>query len=235
VRINVGFKWEPIALMLLVIGLGMWLVWGPTNPRPRPGSDAAELRVGNARGVVEITRAAPAGNSSEIAPPRFRVMLRDGFTSEELSEAEFRRLFGDAVTSAIIADTTNPIYSLFKITSLTSLIWVGIGLAGQAAFSGRMLLQWLVSEKKRESVIPASFWWLSLFGGVALFAYFVWRQDFVGVLGQSSGIVIYARNIRLIYKHRRRETDELVPESPAASAENTTDHSNKDQPSADAR
>jgi hypothetical protein len=84
-------------------------------------------------------------------------------------------------------------------------------------------------------VIPASFWWLSLFGGVALFAYFVWRQDFVGVLGQSSGIVIYARNIRLIYKRRRRETDELVPESPAASAENTTDHSNKDQPSADAR
>jgi lipid-A-disaccharide synthase-like uncharacterized protein len=26
----------------------------------------------------------------------------------------------------------------------------------------------------------------------------------VGVLGQSSGVVIYARNLRLIYKQRRR-------------------------------
>jgi len=219
VRINVGFKWEPLALMLLVIGLGLWLVWGPTNPRPRPGSDAAELRVGNTRGVVEITRSTPTSTTSTATTePRFRVMLRDGYVSHEMGEAEFRLLFGDAVTTAIIADASNPIYNLFKITSLTNLVWVGIGLAGQAAFSGRMLLQWLVSEKKRESVIPASFWWLSLFGGAALFAYFVWRQDIVGVLGQSSGIVIYARNIRLIYKRRRRETEELAADS------------NKDQP-----
>ena len=45
-------------------------------------------------------------------------------------------------------------------------------------------------------------------GGVMLFSYFVWRQDFVGVLGQSTGIVIYARNLRLIYKHRRRLREE---------------------------
>ena len=37
-----------------------------------------------------------------------------------------------------------------------------------------------------------------------LFTYFVWRQDFVGVLGQSTGVVIYARNIRLMYKQKRR-------------------------------
>jgi len=32
----------------------------------------------------------------------------------------------------------------------------------------------------------------------------VWRQDPIGILGQASGIVIYLRNIRLIYKHKRR-------------------------------
>ncbi len=217
-RINVGFKWEPLALMLMVIGLGFWLVWGPTNPRPRPGSDAAELRVGNSRGVVEITRT-PAG---EPGAPRFRVMLRDGFVSQELSEADFRILFGNAATDSILADARNPLYNLFKITSLANLAWVALGLAGQAAFSGRMLLQWLVSEKKRESVIPESFWWLSLFGGVALFAYFVWRQDFVGVLGQSSGIVIYARNIRLIHKRRRRTTG---PTDEPATSDPTKDQS----------
>jgi lipid-A-disaccharide synthase-like uncharacterized protein len=76
-----------------------------------------------------------------------------------------------------------------------------------------MLLQWFVSERKRESVIPEAFWWLSLIGGVALFAYFVWRQDIVGVLGQSSGLVIYARNIRLIYKQRKRALE--AAEQPA--------------------
>jgi lipid-A-disaccharide synthase-like uncharacterized protein len=54
-------------------------------------------------------------------------------------------------------------------------------------------------------VITPSFWWFSLLGGVCLFAYFVWRQDAVGVIGQSSGIVIYARNLRLIAKQKRRE------------------------------
>ena len=88
-----GFKWEPLALMLLVIGLGLWLVWGPTNPRPRPGSDAAELRVGNTRGVVEITRSAPTSTTSTATTePRFRVMLRDGYVSHEMGEAEFRLL-----------------------------------------------------------------------------------------------------------------------------------------------
>jgi lipid-A-disaccharide synthase-like uncharacterized protein len=209
VRLNIGFKWEPVALMVLVLGLGMWLVIGPNNPKPRPGAEAMELRVGNSKGVVEITRTPttrPATSSTDSTPPepRFRILLRDGFASPEMSEAEFRRTFGDAVTDAALADASNPVFKLFKITSWVNLAWVALGLSGQLAFSGRMLLQWLVSEKKRESVIPESFWWLSLFGGLALFAYFVWRQDFVGVLGQSSGIVIYARNIRLIHKRRRR-------------------------------
>ncbi|TVQ63052.1 MAG: hypothetical protein EA379_04500 [Phycisphaerales bacterium] len=83
--------------------------------------------------------------------------------------------------------------------------WIAVGFGGQAAFFGRMMLQWVVSERSRQSVVPAAFWWLSLLGGAALFSYFVWRRDVVGVLGQSTGVVIYARNLRLIYKSRRRE------------------------------
>jgi lipid-A-disaccharide synthase-like uncharacterized protein len=45
---------------------------------------------------------------------------------------------------------------------------------------------------------------MSLFGGLAVFAYFVWRQDIVGVLGQCSGVVIYARNLKLIAKNKKR-------------------------------
>ncbi|MBL8747241.1 MAG: lipid-A-disaccharide synthase N-terminal domain-containing protein [Phycisphaerae bacterium] len=85
-------------------------------------------------------------------------------------------------------------------------MWVALGFGGQIAFSGRMLLQWFVSEREKQSIVPSAFWWMSLIGGAMLFAYFVWRQDVVGVLGQSSGLVIYGRNIRLIHKRKRRET-----------------------------
>ncbi|USO00427.1 MAG: lipid-A-disaccharide synthase N-terminal domain-containing protein [Phycisphaeraceae bacterium] len=92
----------------------------------------------------------------------------------------------------------------FNITSWLNFGWVAVGLAGQIAFFGRMMVQWVVSESRRESVVPELFWWLSFAGGVCLFTYFVWRKDFVGVLGQSTGVVIYARNLRLIQKQKRR-------------------------------
>ena len=46
-----------------------------------------------------------------------------------------------------------------------------IGFVGQGLFSARFLIQWVVSEKKRESVIPLPFWYFSLLGGITLFIY----------------------------------------------------------------
>ena len=79
-----------------------------------------------------------------------------------------------------------------------------------------MLVQWLMSERRRKSVITESFWWFSMVGALFLFSYFVWRQDPVGILGQATGIVIYMRNLRLIYKQKRRSArDEANPAMPA--------------------
>jgi lipid-A-disaccharide synthase-like uncharacterized protein len=92
----------------------------------------------------------------------------------------------------------------FNITRWSTFGWVLIGLAGQAAFFGRMLVQWIISERTRVSTVPEVFWWFSFLGGLFLFTYFVWRKDVVGVLGQATGVVIYARNLRLIQKEHRR-------------------------------
>ena len=54
----------------------------------------------------------------------------------------------------------------------------------------------------QRSEVPVVFWWLSLAGGLLLFVYFVWRKDPIGVLGQSTGVAVYARNLRLIAKER---------------------------------
>ncbi len=204
------FKWEPFALMVLLLLLGAWLVLAPGKIKGREGSREVDLRLGSSRGIVEVYR--PAATSD----PELRVLLRNGFVGPTLTPDEFRRLYGNEVYETATGAAANWAFRLFNITSWASLVWVLIGFAGQFAFTGRMLLQWFVSERKRESVIPEAFWWLSLLGGTALFAYFVWRQDIVAVLGQSSGVVIYARNIRLIYKQRRRERNAENMSSPTA-------------------
>jgi lipid-A-disaccharide synthase-like uncharacterized protein len=92
-----------------------------------------------------------------------------------------------------------------KLLSELSNPWVILGLSGQLLFSLRFLVQWIVSEKRKESVIPVAFWYLSLGGSLILLAYALYRQDLVFVLGQSTGSFIYIRNLMLIYRRRNKE------------------------------
>ena len=91
-----------------------------------------------------------------------------------------------------------------NITGPFELLWVTIGLLGQILFTGRMIVQWIVSEKRGESIVPPAFWWMSLIGASMLLAYFTWRKDIVGFIGQATGWLIYIRNIYLIYYKPRR-------------------------------
>ena len=89
--------------------------------------------------------------------------------------------------------------SLFPaIGSVT--LWIIIGFLGQSLFFMRFFVQWLASEKAGRSVIPSAFWYFSLAGGATLFIYALWRQDPVFILGQSTGLLIYARNLYFIRK-----------------------------------
>ena len=82
--------------------------------------------------------------------------------------------------------------------------WLIVGLTGQAFFSARFLVQWIVSEIKKESIVPVSFWFLSIGGSLVLLTYSIYRQDPVFILGQSVGILIYTRNLVLIRRARER-------------------------------
>ena len=90
----------------------------------------------------------------------------------------------------------------FDITSTADLVWLALGLTAQLMFSMRFLVQWITSERQRKSVIPVAFWWFSLLGGMMLFAYGIRRGEPVIILGQSFGLVIYIRNLWLIYRVR---------------------------------
>lgn len=80
--------------------------------------------------------------------------------------------------------------------------WFVIGFGGQALFMTRFLVQWLVSERARRSVVPVSFWYFSIGGALVLLVYALHRRDPVFVAGQMLGVGIYLRNLHLIRLER---------------------------------
>lgn len=87
-------------------------------------------------------------------------------------------------------------------------IWLCVGLAGQALFFMRFLVQWIASERSRRSVVPRAFWYFSLGGGVVLFAYALHQRDLVFTIGQGAGLLIYSRNLMLLGRRDAPSRDE---------------------------
>jgi lipid-A-disaccharide synthase-like uncharacterized protein len=77
------------------------------------------------------------------------------------------------------------------------------GLFGNAIFSTRFLVQWIASERQGDSVIPESFWYLSIAGSIVLFVYFLLRHDPVGTLAYVPNCFVYARNLWLVRRRNR--------------------------------
>ncbi len=92
--------------------------------------------------------------------------------------------------------------------------WNMLGIFGQALFASRFIIQWMKSEIEGKSVIPVAFWYCSLAGGLILFAYAAEQRQWVFAVGQASGLLVYVRNLRLIFKERRAKTVTL--EAPQA-------------------
>lgn len=78
-----------------------------------------------------------------------------------------------------------------------------LGMAGQIIFTLRFILQWLYSEKRKESILPLRFWVVSLIGSGLIITYAIIRRDPVLILGQAFGFIIYLRNIMLIHKEKK--------------------------------
>jgi len=87
-----------------------------------------------------------------------------------------------------------------------------LGFFGQFVFFLRFAVQWVASEKKKESVIPESFWWISIAGGAITLVYAAIHKDKAGnpdpiapvMLAQVCANVIYVRNLVLVRRMKRR-------------------------------
>ncbi len=80
--------------------------------------------------------------------------------------------------------------------------WLIFGFIGQAMFTMRFIVQWIASEKRKESVIPVAFWYFSLGGGLILLAYAIRQMDPVFIVAYLLNPIIYFRNLYFIYKKK---------------------------------
>ncbi|MBS7155099.1 MAG: lipid-A-disaccharide synthase N-terminal domain-containing protein [Butyricimonas faecalis] len=77
-------------------------------------------------------------------------------------------------------------------------LWLLVyGSMGQIIFTLRFVYQWIYSKRKDESLLPIGFWVISLFGSLIIVSYAIYRSDPVLILGQSTGLIAYSRNIYL--------------------------------------
>lgn len=75
--------------------------------------------------------------------------------------------------------------------------WVIFGFLAQFVFFLRFAVQWWASEKEKKSVVPLSFWYLSIIGSVMILVYAIRREDIVFITAQFLALIIYIRNIML--------------------------------------
>lgn len=82
--------------------------------------------------------------------------------------------------------------------------WVILGFVAQAFFTMRFVVQWIASERARDSVVPVAFWFFSIGGGVLLLIYALYRKDPVFIAGQAFGLFVYLRNLYFILSKKKQ-------------------------------
>ena len=78
-----------------------------------------------------------------------------------------------------------------------------MGIVAQLLFTARFVVQWIASERAGHSVIPMAFWVFSIFGGLLLLVYALYRKDAVFIAGQAFGVFVYLRNLYFVMRDRK--------------------------------
>lgn len=89
---------------------------------------------------------------------------------------------------------------------LTLLFW---GSLGQIVFTLRFVYQWIYSYKRKESILPLGFWLISLTGSLIIVSYALVRRDPVLILGQSTGIIVYSRNVWILRQSKKQNIGKI--------------------------
>ncbi|MBI5775226.1 MAG: lipid-A-disaccharide synthase N-terminal domain-containing protein [Verrucomicrobia bacterium] len=82
-------------------------------------------------------------------------------------------------------------------------LWKVIGWVGNFVFTARFAVQWYVTERKKQVVVPVSFWWLSLIGSLLLLAFAVFSaKNSVFIFAYAFNWIPYVRNLIIHHRHQ---------------------------------
>ncbi len=85
--------------------------------------------------------------------------------------------------------------------------WKILGWTGNLIFFSRFFVQWIATERRKQVVIPTSFWWLSLVGSILLLAYGIWQKDSVFIFAYAFTWIPYIRSLVIHYRSRAAQKD----------------------------
>ena len=89
-----------------------------------------------------------------------------------------------------------------------TIIWNIIGFTGQAVFTSRVVVQWFVTEKKKQVVMPDAYWWLSIAGSLMLLLFAVfYDKHYVIIFSYAFPWIPYVRNLIINHRHREAHLD----------------------------
>ncbi len=91
------------------------------------------------------------------------------------------------------------------MTNMTP-FWLALGFLGQSLYGVRIIVQWISSERLKCSIVPASFWYISVLAGAILLSYAIWRRDPVFIFNEAFCLFIYIRNIIMHRKNPEKPT-----------------------------
>ena len=103
--------------------------------------------------------------------------------------------FRNAVAEQIVADP----------------LWAIVALVGQVIFGGRFVVQWIASERRKQSYVPPAFWVMSVVGSLTMLAYAVHLENPILMAAFSLNVLIYLRNLQMIYRRTPSVTTAANP------------------------
>lgn len=131
--------------------------------------------------------------------------------SEGKLSDRYSRLFHGAVGLLVTAGIFLVGLTLFREFQVTrdhalheqarNWFWIGVGVLGQGLFALRFLVQWVVTEIKRQSTIPSVFWYLSVAAALLLISSHAQRQEWLYTIGIFTTLFVYLRNIYWIRRN----------------------------------
>ena len=92
-----------------------------------------------------------------------------------------------------------------KFLGIEWTVWKMVGWIGNAVFFSRFFVQWYVTEKRKQVVVPAVFWWLSIIGSLILLIYALHKTDSVFIFAYAFPWVPYIRNLIIHHRHEKAQ------------------------------